>query len=257
MDFSPHAFLLRYGWMAWPSATTFPAEPAAPFWDALTTAWQSDGLNLLERHWQPDLIQLLFSTTPDVAPTDLARVAEGRLLYTLRKSGQTLEFSRKVAVRAIGENTRATVEAYIRDQLQHCDLADPRYRELLQRHAFADPALHLDEPAETHSGRYWYNLHLVLVTDARWRMGESEAGRVRAGACAVAAAHGYGLAKLSVMPDHAHLAVRGRPEDSPRKIAETFQNETARQVGMLGFWKATFYVGTFGEYGMGAGRGSQ
>jgi REP element-mobilizing transposase RayT len=257
MNISLSAFLLRYGWMAWPSDAAFPAEPNAPFWADLATTWQSDGLKLLERRWQPDLVQLLFSSTPDVAPTDLARLAKGRLQHALRQAGQPTEFSRKVAVRAIGENTRATVEAYIRDQLQHCDLADPCYRELLQRQAFTDPAVRLDEPAETHSGRYWYNLHLVLVTDARWRMGEAEAGRVRTGACAVAAAHGYGLAKLSVMPDHAHLAVRGRPEDSPRIIAETFQVETARQVGMLGFWKATFYVGTFGEYGMGVVRGGK
>ena len=168
-----------------------------------------------------------------------------------------MEFSRKIAVRTLGENTRATVEAYIRDQLQHCELADPRYREILQRQAFTDPAVRLEDPVETLSGRYWYNLHLVLVTDGRWRMGENEAARVRSGACAVAAARGYGVAKISIMPDHAHLAVRGRPEDPPRKIAETIQEETARQSGMLGLWKPTYYVGTFGEYGMAAVRGGR
>jgi REP element-mobilizing transposase RayT len=243
--------------MAWPSAATFPAEPDQAFWADLATNWQKDGLHLLERHWQSDFIQLLFSATPDVAPTDLARVAKGRLQYALRQNNQMLDFSRKVAVRAIGESTRATVEAYIREQLQHCDLADLRYRELLQRQAFTDPNVHLDEAVETHSGRYWYNLHLVLVTDSRWRMGEAEASRLRASAQATASQHGYGLAKLSIMPDHAHFAVRGRPEEAPRKIAETFQQETARAVGMMGFWKATFYVGTFGEYGMGAIRGRQ
>ena len=254
MRFSPHAFLLRYGWMAWPSAAAFPAEPAAPVWNELAAIWQRDGLHLLEHRWQPDFIQLLFSATSDVAPIELARVAKGRLQHALRQAGQPTEFSRKIAVRAIGENSRATVETYIRDQLQHCDLADPRYRELLQRQAFTDTTVRLEEPIETNSGRYWYNLHLVLVTDARWRMGEAEASRVRAGAAAVAAAQGYRLAKLSVMPDHAHLAVRGQPEDAPRKIAEGFQQETARHVGMLGFWKATYYVGTFGEYGMAAVR---
>ena len=205
---SPHAFLLRYGWMAWLSSTTLPAEPGAAFWSELAANWQGDGLHLLERRWQADGLQLLFSATPDVAPIDLARVAKGRLQHALRKAGQAVEFSRKIAVRALGENTRATVEAYIRDQLQHCELADPRYRDLLQRQAFTDPAVRLEEPVETLSGRYWYNLHLVLVTDGRWRMGENEAARVRAGARAAAAACGYGVAKISIMPDHAHLAVR-------------------------------------------------
>ena len=84
---SPHAFLLRYGWMAWPSSATLPAEPDATFWNELAVNWQRDGLHFLERRWQADALQLLFSATPDVAPMDLARVAKGRLQHALRKAG--------------------------------------------------------------------------------------------------------------------------------------------------------------------------
>jgi len=251
---SPNAYLLRYGWSAWPSSGVSPALPPGPFLQDLAEAWQRDALHLLEHRWQPDLIQLVFSATPDVAPVDLARVAKGRLQHARRKAGIPFDFSRKVAVRALGENIREAVAAYVRDQLEHAELADPRYRDLLQRHSIEDAKVRLEEPFSTNSGQYWYNLHLVLVTDSRWRMGESEAQAVADGCREVAREHGYGLARLAVMPDHAHLAVRGHPEHSPNRIARAFQEATARKVGMLGFWKDTFYVGTFGEYGMAAVR---
>ncbi len=56
------------------------------------------------------------------------------------------------------------------------------------------------------------------------------------------------------MPDHLHLAVKADPAKSPEQVGLEFQEITARAVGVLGFWKDTFYVGTFGEYGMNAVR---
>ena len=103
-------------------------------------------------------------------------------------------------------------------------------------------------PSETNSGRYWYNLHVVLVTENRFRMSSEMAGRVAA-ACRLPS-----VAKCSVMPDHLHLAVKADPTKSPEQVAHEIQEATARAAGMLGFWKDTFYVGTFGEYGMGAVR---
>lgn len=58
------------------------------------------------------------------------------------------------------------------------------------------------------------------------------------------------VAECSIMPDHLHLAVKASPEQSPREVAEFFQLATARAVQVLGLWKDTFYVGTFGEYGL-------
>ncbi len=254
MKTSPNAFLLRYGWSAWPSSGTLPTLPPPPFLQELGEAWNQDGIHLLEHRWQADTVQLLFSGAPDVAPVDLARVAKGRLQHALRKAGHPTDFSRKVAVRALGENTRETVETYVSGQLEHADLADPRYRDALKRHAVLNPDVKLDEPFSTNSGQYWYNLHVVLVTNSRWRMGENEARMLAQGCRAAAAEGGYGLAKMAVMPDHAHLAVRGHPEHSPNRIAQAFQATTAKAIGMMGFWKETFYVGTFGEYGMGAVR---
>ena len=241
MKSSPHAFALRYGWTAWPTAgTSFPATPPP----LPTEAWQRDGIPLLEQNWAPSKIQLTVNAGPDLAPVDVARLLKGRLQHALRAAGTPCDFSRKVALRALGENTREIVERYIREQLDHVDLADPRYRESLRYHGFTNDAADLAEPSETNSGRYWYNLHVVLVTAHRYRIASDTAGRLAA-ACRVPS-----VAECSIMPDHLHLAVKTSPEQSPRAVAEFFQLTTAKAVSVLGLWKETFYVGTFGEYGM-------
>jgi hypothetical protein len=40
---------------------------------------------------------------------------------------------------------------------------DPRFSEMLRRFTIIAPTVALDEPSESNSGRYWYNLHFVLV----------------------------------------------------------------------------------------------
>ena len=211
-------------------------------------AWSRDGIHLLEHQVAPEAIQLVVSTGPLQAPVDVARLLKGRLQYAMRTAGLTADFSRKVSLRGIGDNTREIVEQYIRDQLLHTELADPRYRDALQRHAFSQPEVDLETPTETNSGRSWYNLHLVLVTENRFRMGSDMAGRI-AHACRLPS-----VAKCSVMPDHLHLAVKADPMRAPDAVAREIQEATARAAGMLGLWKNTYYVGTFGEYGMGAVR---
>jgi REP element-mobilizing transposase RayT len=242
---SHHAFHLRYGWTAWPKVgTAFPTLPPLP-----VEEWKTDGLHLLEQNVSRDEIQLTVSAGPDLAPTAITRLLKGRVQHAFRTSGTPIEFSRKVCLRAIGENTRTVVEAYIRDQLVHADLADPRYRASLQSQAFTQDAVDLAAPSETNSGRYWYNLHVVLVTEERYRISGETAGMI-ANACRVSS-----VAKCSVMPDHLHLAVKASPEQSPGEVAEFFQITTAKAVRVLRLWKDTFYVGTFGEYGMKAVRG--
>lgn len=241
---SDHAFHLRYGWTAWPSTgTSFPTKIAWP-----VEAWETDGLHLLEYQGGADVIQLVVSAAPRHAPVTIAQRLKGRLQHALRAEDTPCVFSRKVALRAIGDNTRRVVECYIDEQLQRADLADPHYREALLEHAFNNPNVKLAEPSETNSGRYWYNLHLVLVTDHRYRMSSETAGRI-ASACRLSS-----VARGTVMPDHLHLAIKANPKESPECVARAFQEITARAVGMLGFWKDTYYVGTFGEYGMKAVR---
>jgi REP element-mobilizing transposase RayT len=249
------AYHLRFGWTAWPSNGVFPAWPEDGDWDDLLEAWESDGMRLLEHQHAPDRLQMTFSTRPEVAPEFLAARAKGRLQHAFRIGGTPISFSRKLAVRSIGHNTRNDVQQYVREQVQRAELADESYRENMQRHVFSDPSCDLTRPSETRSGRYWYNLHVVLVVAERYRMGSGETpARIRHACLKTAGKHGCHVADLSVMPDHLHVAMRGNPGMSPQDIALSLMNNTAFALGQVRFWEDGYYVGTFGEYTMSAVR---
>ena len=128
------------------------------------------------------------------------------------------------------------------------DFADPRFREIMRQFTIVSDDVRLAEPSESNSGRYWYDLHLVLVAADRFRITAPEQlGRIRDAALAVAAEGGHRIAALSVMPDHVHMALRGNIERSPEEIALAFQNGLARAAGCR-VWQDGFYVGTFSEY---------
>lgn len=247
------AHSLFYTWSGWPSEadlTIFPPEPGDAFFSPLTALWKTDGLTLLSRTWKPDLIQLAFSVSPEIAPTFFTQRVKGRLQHALREAGQPVDFSRKVGMRAIGENITPVVENYLARQTDRGEFADDRYRTTLSAEAFEDAALDLAEPAEVKRGRYWYNLHLVLITAGRFRMGKEDfALKLRTTAQSAAAEQGCALKAFALMPDHVHLALRGKVELAPVEIGVAFQNALARAAGCR-LWDDRFYVGTFSEYSL-------
>lgn len=242
------AFSLHYDWTGWPTAgTTLPPETVAL---ARETAplWERDGLHLLKPHATSDMVQILFSVTPQVGPTFFCQRVKGRLQHALRKFGAPVDFSRKVSFRSLGENTSEVVENYIQGQVGKADFADPRFQETMRRFTVVSDEVRLAEPSESNSGRYWYNLHLVLVVAARFRITDpDQLGLFREAAFHVTEDAGHRIAALSVMPDHVHLALRGNIERSPEEIALEFQNGLARVSGCR-VWQDGFYVGTFSEY---------
>jgi REP element-mobilizing transposase RayT len=194
------------------------------------------------------MVQILFSVTPNVSPTFFCQRVKGRLQHALRQCGTPVDFSRKVSFRSLGENTSEVVENYIQGQVGKADFADPRFRETMRRFTVVSDNVRLAEPSESNSGRYWYNLHVVLVVAARFRITDTmQLERLRDTAFTVAEEAGHRIAALSVMPDHVHMALRGDIERSPEEIALAFQNRLARAAGCR-VWQDGFYVGTFSEY---------
>ena len=262
MLYTPHnlnpAYHLRYVWTGWPSPGPFPESPSQDFWPPLLQAWDKDGLRMLEHRWSDEQIQLLFSAKPDVPPVLLAARAKGRLQYALRTTGNTpCSFSRKTSVRCIGDNRIRDVEEYIKEQVSKEPCADPRFRELLKKFTVTDPAVDLSAPTETGSGRYWYDLHLVLVVEGRFRIvDDSKLAALREEAIRAARKQGHKISVMAVLPDHLHAALRGNIEHSPQDIALAFQNETARALGCA-VWSDSYYAGTFGVYDMDAVRRSR
>jgi len=217
--------------------------------------WEQDGFRLLETRFSPERILMTFSVKPGVVPTLFTARVKGRLQRALAGAGLRVAFSRKLAMQSIGENHREDVEAYISNQIARESWADPRIVQQLAPFTVTNPSVDLSVPTETTSGRYWYNLHLVLVTEKRWRNSEvSWLAKIRDQSFRIAEKKGYGISRLSVMPDHLHFSLRGNIEHSPEQIALAFQNNLAYILGKARVWRDTYYVGTFGEYDMNAVR---
>ncbi len=232
---------LHFSWTGWPTeGTSLPPLPD------IKHLWKDDGLKLIAHDCDPTHVMLTFSSDAHVAPTTLAQRAKGRLQHAYRLQGTPVKFSGKISVRSLGENISDIVETYIRDQLDHVELVDPKYRTLLAECAHEDDSLDLSQPSTTNAGRYWYNLHLVFVTCGRYRVGRPD---VVHGLRDRALEVGFPIKAIAVMPDHLHIAVRGAPDKSPAEIGALLQDATAKAAGCR-LWQENFYVGTFSEYGL-------
>jgi REP element-mobilizing transposase RayT len=215
----------------------------------VASLWEGDGLRLLEFRWLPDKLQVLFSTTPEVSPVFLAARAKGRLDHAIRKAGLTMPLSRKVSVRAVGDNTRRDVEAYIESQVEAAGFVDERFSQSLDELQVVRNQVDLAQPLESSHGRYWYNLHLVLVTEGRRRIVDIAALRALHDAfLRIVAKKQHVLSRLAVMPDHVHAALRPQIEETPLNVVFAYQNNLAHMLGARRMWQDGYYVGTFGEY---------
>ncbi|MEN8253870.1 MAG: transposase [Verrucomicrobiota bacterium] len=252
------AYDIHYSWIGWPTQNTFFPEVAPPdLFVNLAAAFRADELELESRKWNPKSIHLSFRAPPTLAPVWITQRAKGRLDHALRQAGTNTSFSRKVGLRAFGHNQTKRVEAYVRDQLKHIDLADPRYRKTLASAAINNPTADLSVPVSSSHGRYWYNLHLVFVVAERYRIGNPAfLQQLRERINTLCSDLECVLKRAAVMPDHLHIALKGNPKLSPSQIAVELQNATA-QVARCRLWDEKFYAGTFGEYDCGAIDGSK
>ncbi len=247
------AYQLRYTWTAWPKEN-FSVEslPTHPLPQDLIGAWESDGLRPLEWHIDTNQLQILFSARPDITPKFLAARAKGRLQHVFRQQNLPCAFQRNFSLQSVGAPNASDINTYLQNQLQHGEFADPRYRDLLSGLAFTNPSVSLKAPIPSKSGRYILGYHFVFVVADRWRMPEKTASLIQKALVATSRKSAWKIAKLSLMPDHVHIAIRGEIDTSPLDISGQIREETSRAVGIFGFWMPTGYIGTFGHYGMGA-----
>ena len=238
---------LTYTWDGWPSQNTSPL-PLQPNLKESDSLWERDGLRRLGTRWTGTLAQMTFEVGPGISPLFFASRVKGRLDHALRKAGTPTAWSRKIGFRVLGENTESVVEGYLRQQQIRAELADPAYRRTLAEFSAEFPSVRLEDPAETNSGRYWYNLHLVAVTNDRWRMGREDYLPILSKAIpGWAVEEGAALRSMALMPDHLHLALRGDPARTPGEIAASLYralNHSAR----CRLFSDRVYVGTFSSY---------
>jgi len=248
------AFRLYYSWTGWPEHSNWDLSAVPKIVESLRHSCASDRLHFLEHRVSPETLQVTFSATPDICPVFLAGRAKGRLQHALKGGNVGFPgFTRKLSVRSVGENHRTDVENYIASQVHRSQFVDPGFQDLLRQFTVCCPEVDLSQPAETARGRYWYNLHLVLVTAHRYCVADARRLAIlREWSFAIATKKGYLISRLSVMPDHLHACLRGDPDHSPRTIALAFQNNLAYALGQERIWEEGYYVGTFSEYNMDA-----
>lgn len=115
------------------------------------------------------------------------------------------------------------------------------------------PEVNLAEPQFSSHGRYLYNLHLVLIHDSRWReVREDRLAITRDLIVRAAAKKQHRLSRVAILPDHVHVTLGCRPDESPEEVALGYLNNLAYAHGMKLLFRYGYYVGTFGKYDMGA-----
>lgn len=252
---SPPAYYLHYAWTGWPTMPERFPEPSGDLWTIVDPQWESDGIRRLEVNWSESQIQITGSVRPEVSPVFFTSRIKARLQVALRKLGKRVDFSRKVGFRTIGANRRVEIEQYIANQVDQERFADPNFANFFRQFTFDDPQVRLETPNVTNSGRYWYNLHLVLVTEKRQRFYDFETlNQISRSCLALSKENMHWIKTRSLLPDHLHMAMRGDVESSPQDIALYYLNQLADAVGRKAIWQPSFYVGSFGEYDMGAVR---
>ncbi len=70
----------------------------------------------------------------------------------------------------------------------------------------------------------------------------------------VARKKGHRLSKLALLADHLHQTLGVHYTESPQDVALCYLNNMAYARGMQAVYQFGYYVGTFGEYDLGAVR---
>lgn len=244
------AYHLRYGWTGWPTVgTQFPPRPDDSFFTSLDHAWQTDGFRRVATNWQHDKIQFTFSVTPTVSPIHLTGRVKGRLQHAFRNAGLSVKFSRKVGFRALGDNRSSDVARYIQNQVPKERFVDAKFQAVLESLTRVGSPEAFRVPLASASGRYWFNLHLVLVVAQRGRIDSLDClRRLDRSIDASAAKHNYDVIARSWLLEHVHLGLRGNIAESPEEIGLAIMNNAAYAVGQNAIWQFGYYVGSFSEY---------
>ena len=243
-------YSLHYDWTGWSSNRIMIPDSIGEAIEYCRLFWEKDGFSVDKWNIKSDMIQILFTVNPEVAPVFFTQRVKGRLDNALRKLETPVKFSRKVGFRCLGENTREIVNNYVQKQVGKSDYADTRFKETLSKFTMSNTAVDLSNPVAVAHGRYWFNIHLVIVIeDRRYPITrENNFEKIKKYCFSIAEKNGIEIACLSVMPDHIHISLKGNPKMSPVEIGCSFMSNLAYILGNSHCWSDEFYAGTFSEY---------
>lgn len=254
---------LAYSWTGWPNEDRVPKQLPDKTLNELILSWKSDGMRWIDSKWSVNQCQFTFLAEPFIAPVVVTRKTKGRLVHALRELGYRNCFQRKVSLRSLGDNITDTVQRYVATQLDRSELADSKYIHQLDSLKYTNKCICLKNPRIVTHGRYWINMHLVLVVAGRYRIRGGallkeirkfliEWGAERLNPNQQTEKSGAaGIRSFSIMPDHLHLVIRAPIEQSPEVILEDLWQRLNARAGFY-LYSDEVYVGTFSEYSIGA-----
>ena len=214
---------------------------------------ETDGVRILEHRFAtPTASLFLISTRPELVPVEIPRVIKGRLQYLVRRQWPKA-FQRNYDLKSIGSTTREKTEAYVALQLKHHLPDDPVLHAALTDLQIQNPEANLKSPRFAEHARYWCNLHMVFVHDGRTPETRLKIWQgVRNILRKSAKQKGWELSRVGFVPDHIHLAFGFSPAQSPLSVALSCMNNIAFVHGMRPVLMRSCYLGTIGEYDLGA-----
>jgi REP element-mobilizing transposase RayT len=237
--------LALFGRVPFPRLETW-AEP-------LRQATETDGVRILEQRLKAaNVVQLLVSTRPETAPAQALRSVKGRLQYLIRDEIPKA-FHRNYRLESVGSARQDVVAQYVAQQRAHHPMADPRVQERFAQYQIRCPEVDLTQLRTTAHGQFLYNLHLVLVHAERWHeVGDGPLTATRDMIRKVCRTRGYRLSQAGIVADHLHLTMGCDVTQAPQEVALCLLNNLAYVQGMRPIYQYGFYVGTFGNYDLGA-----
>ena len=239
------AFQLRWGvTIFWHSAVD------ELIWlEQLASQLACEGIRVLSWRWKrTNVSQFALSTLPHVSPARIVDLVQ-RNLQLITQDVSTRSLRPNFSIRSYGTQDRKVVEAYVAKQPLHHPVASPATQQFFESIVIENEDVDLSIAKRARFGVYWFNLHIVLVHLERWRCGNRDL--VLATRDIVTKSCGkknWQLSRLSLVPDHLHMAIGCSFQETPSEIVLSLMNNIAWVHGMKPLLCHSAFVGTFGEY---------
>jgi len=224
--------------------------PQAASWlSELRTVTESDGVRILEHHIAAaNVAQVLVSTKPHIAPSQIVRSLKGRWQYLIRDTIPKA-FRRNYSISSIGEANSDVLANYVARQPENHPMADRRVQERIEALQFHDSELDFGTERFNSHGRFIHNLHVVLENEEGWHDTRADV-LIRARQMIIDSArkHSWGLARIGLVTNHVHILLSTNVTESPESVALSLMNNLAYVQQMKPVLRFSYYVSTFGEY---------
>jgi REP element-mobilizing transposase RayT len=247
------AFSLRYAYTTW---SEFDIDPTIgrQVLQETNLALQQVDLRLLEGQTINHQWQLLVSAKPHQSPLQITRLIKTNLSTSMSLLGYDNPLNRRFAIRSIGNNTSKDLTNYLALQVERREYVDPRFSNALQdssKQYVCDSSV----PTLTRHGKYWYELHLVIATNERYTVASAKVWELLVSTCEKHfAEHGEQLKSLSLLPDHIHIMLLPKIQNSPLAVGKGLIERLNKLQEKRNLYRPSFYVGTYGAYSMAAVR---